>query len=80
MRAIVNTLKMYAQSNVKYMAKTLVIWVTVLKISLNQNKNVPTKDWMFANYYAKKGLKKTDKNTLRVFTIKVIQSWIQSTR
>lgn len=44
MRAIVNTLKMYAQSNVKYMAKPLVIWVTVLKISLNQNKNVPTKD------------------------------------
>lgn len=44
MRAIVNTLKMYAQSKVKYMAKTLVIWVTFLKISLNQNKNVPTKD------------------------------------
>lgn len=44
MRAIVNALKMYAQSKVKYMAKILVIWVTFLKISLNQNKNVPTKD------------------------------------
>lgn len=29
---------------------------------------------MFAYYYAKKGLKKTDKNTLRLFTIKVKQS------